>query len=276
MVIGRDPMCDVSDSDPLLSRRHAEFKESASDVRVRDLGSRNGILVNGVKQAEAVLRAGDVVQIGHLQVKYVEEALTPSTELDAVAATVIQPVEKSLTVNDAEMTIMSEATVIDDPFGATVITSPSSEFVRYAVPGHRLSFELPAKGWTAIGGGATTLALLAHSSRDGSIAVERASRPDGVAGSSSALANAEVKVIREANPSVSKIDATAFDDHQYTSALLNYSRQSTRGAERVFQFSCVDGPALYRLTCSAVTARFDEFESVFTRAAATFDTGSSE
>jgi pSer/pThr/pTyr-binding forkhead associated (FHA) protein len=73
IVVGRDPACDISDAgDPLLSRRHAEFS-NANEATVRDLGSRNGILVNGVKMPQAVLRAGDVVQVGQLQVKFVDE-----------------------------------------------------------------------------------------------------------------------------------------------------------------------------------------------------------
>ena len=74
IVVGRDPACDISESnDPLLSRRHAAFNAGARDAMVRDLGSRNGILVNGVKTPEAMLKNGDVVQIGHLQVRYVDE-----------------------------------------------------------------------------------------------------------------------------------------------------------------------------------------------------------
>lgn len=73
MIVGRDPACDISDAaDPLLSRRHAEFS-SATEATVRDLSSRNGILVNGVKLPRAVLRGGDVVQVGALQVKFVDE-----------------------------------------------------------------------------------------------------------------------------------------------------------------------------------------------------------
>ena len=74
LVIGRDPACDISDiNDPLLSRRHAAFVGNAGDAIVRDLGSRNGILVNGIKTPEARLRSGDVVQVGHLQVKFIDE-----------------------------------------------------------------------------------------------------------------------------------------------------------------------------------------------------------
>lgn len=74
LVVGRDPGCDISEqNDPLLSRRHAAFTATSKHAAVRDLGSRNGILVNGSKVAEAQLRNGDVVQIGHLQVKFVDE-----------------------------------------------------------------------------------------------------------------------------------------------------------------------------------------------------------
>jgi pSer/pThr/pTyr-binding forkhead associated (FHA) protein len=74
LIVGRDPACDVSEhNDPLLSRRHAAFSADSTHAIVRDLGSRNGILVNGTKVPEAQLRSGDVVQIGHLQVKFVDE-----------------------------------------------------------------------------------------------------------------------------------------------------------------------------------------------------------
>ena len=104
MIVGRDPACDISEqTDPLLSRRHAAFSADARDVFVRDLGSRNGILINGVKMPESKLRNGDVVQIGHLQVRYVDEVgpfrdlpaadnaatklLDPNTALPSIDAT---------------------------------------------------------------------------------------------------------------------------------------------------------------------------------------------
>ena len=74
LIVGRDPACDISEhNDPLMSRRHAAFTADAKHAAVKDLGSRNGILVNGTKIPEARLRNGDVVQIGHLQVKFVDE-----------------------------------------------------------------------------------------------------------------------------------------------------------------------------------------------------------
>lgn len=91
IIVGRDPACDISDAaDPLLSRRHAEFS-NANEATVRDLSSRNGILVNGVKQPQAVLRAGDVVQIGHLQVKFVDE-IGPFMDVPGVKPEAAQPI----------------------------------------------------------------------------------------------------------------------------------------------------------------------------------------
>jgi pSer/pThr/pTyr-binding forkhead associated (FHA) protein len=71
LAVGRDPRCDISAADPLLSRRHAEFIASGPRVLVRDLGSRNGILVNGRRLPEAVLSPGDVVQVARIVVTFV-------------------------------------------------------------------------------------------------------------------------------------------------------------------------------------------------------------
>lgn len=78
IVIGRDPACHVSEPDPLLSRRHAEILANIHGVSIRDLDSRNGILVNGEKTSEQILLPGDVVQMGHLQLRYVEDNARPS------------------------------------------------------------------------------------------------------------------------------------------------------------------------------------------------------
>lgn len=79
IVIGRDPACHVSEPDPLLSRRHAEVLAGPhGGVTVRDLNSRNGMLVNGEKTHERVLLPGDVVQLGGLQLRYVEEQPRPA------------------------------------------------------------------------------------------------------------------------------------------------------------------------------------------------------
>ena len=74
MTVGRDPGCDISDGDPRLSRRHAEFLATASGLVVRDLESRNGVRVNGRTVREATLAPGDLVEIAHLAVRFLDDS----------------------------------------------------------------------------------------------------------------------------------------------------------------------------------------------------------
>lgn len=48
-VVGRSSQCNLALDDALVSRRHAQFTIEPDAAWVEDLGSRNGILVNGVK-----------------------------------------------------------------------------------------------------------------------------------------------------------------------------------------------------------------------------------
>ncbi|MCL6623859.1 MAG: FHA domain-containing protein, partial [Fimbriimonadales bacterium] len=43
---------------------HAEFVLMPEGLKVRDLGSTNGTLVNGQRVTETILRPGDEVQLG--------------------------------------------------------------------------------------------------------------------------------------------------------------------------------------------------------------------
>lgn len=70
IVVGRDPSCEISRDDSLLSRRHAEFVTEGDLVTVRDLGSRNGVFVNGSRVVDRVLEPDDIVQIGPLRGRY--------------------------------------------------------------------------------------------------------------------------------------------------------------------------------------------------------------
>ncbi|GAA1512931.1 FhaA domain-containing protein [Nocardioides humi] len=78
LVVGRGSEADLRIDDPGVSRRHAEFLITADpptsgttpgdrpvQVEVHDMGSTNGIRVDGQKVARAHLRDGSRVQIGH-------------------------------------------------------------------------------------------------------------------------------------------------------------------------------------------------------------------
>ena len=64
-VVGRSTECQLSLDDPLVSRRHAVLRVRRDGVSVQDFGSRNGVLVNGVKiSGERELADGDKISIG--------------------------------------------------------------------------------------------------------------------------------------------------------------------------------------------------------------------
>ncbi len=64
MVIGRGVECDVVLVDENVSRRHAQLLPSADTFEISDLGSTNGIRVNGNDCGRAVLKDGDELEVG--------------------------------------------------------------------------------------------------------------------------------------------------------------------------------------------------------------------
>ncbi len=65
--IGRGETCHLRPISEQISREHAEFTIDAGAVVVRDLGSRNGTLVNGKALTDACqLKDRDLVQVGPL------------------------------------------------------------------------------------------------------------------------------------------------------------------------------------------------------------------
>ena len=64
-IIGRAPSCDCLLMDDRVSRVHAEVWREADGWLLRDLGSRNGTRVNGIRVIEPVeVRPGDRVNLG--------------------------------------------------------------------------------------------------------------------------------------------------------------------------------------------------------------------
>lgn len=57
-VVGRSSSCHLTLQDPLVSRRHAALRVDGETLAIRDLGSRNGILVNG-RPIQSSSRLGD-------------------------------------------------------------------------------------------------------------------------------------------------------------------------------------------------------------------------
>lgn len=71
-VIGRDTNCDVIIGDPSVSRHHAEILHNESGWLIRDTGSTNGIIVNGVATTQSRIYDGDIIDLGTTQLELQE------------------------------------------------------------------------------------------------------------------------------------------------------------------------------------------------------------
>ncbi len=84
LVVGRGHDADLRINDPGVSRRHVEFRvypgsgelNGTPQVSVVDLGSTNGMLVNGQRVEQALLEHGATIKIGNttLQVHFVPDS----------------------------------------------------------------------------------------------------------------------------------------------------------------------------------------------------------
>jgi type II secretory pathway predicted ATPase ExeA len=70
MVLGRDDSCDISLDSRYVSRFQNLFLETADGWMLIDLSSTNGCFVNGRRVREHRLRDGDLIAIGHHQMRF--------------------------------------------------------------------------------------------------------------------------------------------------------------------------------------------------------------
>ncbi len=73
LVIGRSPGCDIVLDNALVSRRHARIVPTDSGFALEDLGSVNGVLVNGKRlRAPQTLGPGDRIDVGGFELEVVD------------------------------------------------------------------------------------------------------------------------------------------------------------------------------------------------------------
>jgi hypothetical protein len=77
--IGRDPSSELQVFDVRISRNHAQIEFRDGEFEVRDLGSTNGVIINGMRISNpTVLRDGDRVEFGNMgTVQFTFELIRP-------------------------------------------------------------------------------------------------------------------------------------------------------------------------------------------------------
>jgi len=80
--IGRSNECDIVVENKSVSKLHAELAFVEGDWFVKDLGSSNGVLVNGERVEEARLESGDRLQLGRMDFEFtVQRKITDENDL---------------------------------------------------------------------------------------------------------------------------------------------------------------------------------------------------
>lgn len=80
--VGRANECDLCVNREELSRKHASFMRGWNGVVVRDLDSKNGLKVNGIRVNLQRLSDGDVVEMGPLELRLMDPEERYLRELD--------------------------------------------------------------------------------------------------------------------------------------------------------------------------------------------------
>ena len=129
LIVGRAPTCDLSVSDPTISRRHAELLCDEEQVTLRDLGSSNGTFVNGRKVAAATLEVDDLIAFGKVAFRLATYVPTPSATTLAVPTgtpSVGPTIVRELSLRNRQTPFTSLAAPTTAPGGITRIASPLS------------------------------------------------------------------------------------------------------------------------------------------------------
>jgi pSer/pThr/pTyr-binding forkhead associated (FHA) protein len=90
-IIGRDSECDLILADPYVSRRHAIILlNGASKCVIRDLQSKNGILINGrCINGESPLKVGDRMVIGRFSLRAFPTLFLATSEVGEIEETAL-------------------------------------------------------------------------------------------------------------------------------------------------------------------------------------------
>jgi pSer/pThr/pTyr-binding forkhead associated (FHA) protein len=80
VAIGRDPENDIRLSDRSVSKRHALVCLIGGEYVIQDLGSLNGIFINGERVKTAVLHSGDTLKLGHAILRFIYKAESGGAE----------------------------------------------------------------------------------------------------------------------------------------------------------------------------------------------------
>lgn len=130
-LVGREQDCHLRPNSDLVSRHHCVFSIDDYAIRLRDLGSTNGTIVNGANlRGEVILKSGDRVTIGRLDLEVV---IRQSSAKVAAVAPEPEPIAASTpSTQTVEMAMPSEET--ETSYELAAYAAPPAPDAPVAVP----------------------------------------------------------------------------------------------------------------------------------------------
>ena len=81
-TIGRNADNDIALDDPCISKLHAVIVTLGNDQVMEDVGSANGVLINGKKTAKRILQNNDMIGMGAFELKYMNQRVSSNMDFE--------------------------------------------------------------------------------------------------------------------------------------------------------------------------------------------------
>lgn len=141
VLLGRHAECDLQLNSRKVSRRHCCVATVRDYLVVRDLGSTNGIRINGERVVEGTLKAGDELTIGNFRYQvYLDGAVLPASPGSSSKASA-KPSDDSLLEDSDQPVPLDEGKAN----GKVLPAKPAPPPMKPIVPPYDDSFVLPEK-----------------------------------------------------------------------------------------------------------------------------------
>jgi predicted component of type VI protein secretion system len=122
LLLGRHPECDIQIDSRKISRRHCCIAQVSDYLVVRDLGSTNGVRINGVKVAEGRLVGGDELTIGNHRYRVSwDSAVNPRRGVPAAPPHMAQ---RPTVLDDEQLENCEEPVPLPEPAAAANVPYP--------------------------------------------------------------------------------------------------------------------------------------------------------
>lgn len=142
----------------------------------------------------------------------------------------------------------------------------------YRDPSGRFAFQYPKKDWQVFPGAGSSLATVGGSKGKASVQIEylKLNEPIKVDENYELIVGIETEFIRDRQPGAEQIKGAPMRRDLKDIVIVDYMRPGASGADRIRQYSIINGANLFRVSCVAPATEFPKLEATFEQIAKSF------